>query len=177
MSVIEATEASSLPTLDGSLATLRAPVAADAESLLRIVSDPAVAEWWPEHTIEDVRRDFVEGGYGWTVVVAGEIAGWLEFDEHTDEMYSWVGLDIFITTALHGEGHGREVLRLAIRHFIARGHHRFTIDPAVDNERAIGAYAGVGFRPVGVMRSYERAADGTLHDALLMDLLADEFTG
>ena len=55
-----------------------------------------------------------------------------------------------------------------------RGHHRLTIDPAADNAPAIRAYEKVGFRPVGVMRSYERGPDGTLHDGLLMDLLADE---
>lgn len=163
-----------LPTLSGELVTLRPP---RAEDLLRIVSEPAVAEWWPPHAIDDVRRDFVKGGYGWSILAGAGVAGWLEFDEHTDPMYSWVGLDIFITEALHGRGHAREVLRLAIRHFIGRGHHRFTIDPATCNERAIGAYAAVGFRPVGVMRSYERAADGALHDALLMDLLAAEFEG
>jgi aminoglycoside 6'-N-acetyltransferase len=35
----------------------------------------------------------------------------------------------------------------------------------------------LGFKPVGVMRRYERAADGTWHDSLLMDLLADELLG
>jgi aminoglycoside 6'-N-acetyltransferase len=57
-----------------------------------------------------------------------------------------------------------------------RGHHRLTIDPNVANEHAIRAYAKVGFRPVGVMRSYEKNADGTWHDNLLMDLLAGELT-
>ena len=56
-----------------------------------------------------------------------------------------------------------------------RGHHRLTIDPAAVNERAIRRYAAVGFRPVGVMRQYERDADGQAGtDELLMDLLADE---
>lgn len=154
--------------------TLRAPRADDAEPLLRIVSEPAVRDWWPAREIEDVERDFVDGGYGWVIAAGGEVAGWLEFDEQTDPMYRWVGLDIFVSTPLRGQGHAREALRLAIRHFIAAGHHRFTIDPATANERAIGAYAAVGFRPVGVMRSYERADDDTLHDSLLMDLLADE---
>jgi aminoglycoside 6'-N-acetyltransferase len=54
-----------------------------------------------------------------------------------------------------------------------RGHHRFSIDPAAANERAIPCYAGLGFKPVGVMRQYERGDDGW-HDNLLMDLLADE---
>ena len=30
-------------------------------------------------------------------------------------------------------------------------------------------------RPVGVMRKCERGPDGTWHDGLLMDLLADDF--
>jgi len=91
--------------------------------------------------------------------------------------YRHVSFDIALTTALHGRGYGREALRVVIRHFISRGHHRFTIDPAVDNDRAIRAYRAVGFGPVGVMRAYERAGDGTWHDNLLMDLLAAEFDG
>ena len=57
-----------------------------------------------------------------------------------------------------------------------RGHHRLIIDPAVANERAIATYASLGFKPVGVMRRYERGPDGTWHDGLLMDLLADELS-
>jgi hypothetical protein len=34
----------------------------------------------------------------------------------------------------------------------------------------------VGFRPVGIMRAYERGRDGSFHDGLLMDLLAGELT-
>ena len=49
-----------------------------------------------------------------------------------------------------------------------------TIDPAAANTRAIRAYEKIGFRPVGVMRQYERAPDGTWRDGLLMDLLAGE---
>ena len=52
--------------------------------------------------------------------------------------------------------------------------HRLVIDPAAENAVAIACYAKVGFRPVGVMRRYERGADGSWHDGLLMDLLAEE---
>ena len=62
-------------------------------------------------------------------------------------------------------------------HFVDRGHHRFTIDPAAGNERAIRCYAAVGFKPVGLMREYERVDSGPWHDGLLMDLLAHELTG
>jgi aminoglycoside 6'-N-acetyltransferase len=58
--------------------------------------------------------------------------------------------------------------------FEERGHHRLTIDPSAANERAIRAYTAIGFKPVGVMRRYERGPDGTFHDGLLMDLLRDE---
>jgi aminoglycoside 6'-N-acetyltransferase len=56
-----------------------------------------------------------------------------------------------------------------------RGHHRLTIDPAVDNAAAVRCYTKAGFRPVGVLRQYERdGATGEWHDGLLMDALASE---
>ena len=63
---------------------------------------------------------------------------------------------------------------LARHLFVERGHHRLVIDPRADNRRAIRAYERVGFRRVGVMRSYERGADGAWHDGLLMDMLRGE---
>ena len=92
------------------------------------------------------------------IVVDGAVAGWLACEENTDPMYRYVGLDIFLTTRLHGQGLGREALRLAIAHYLERGHHRFTIDPAADNERAIRD--GVG-RHVGPQWRLSRDADGS----------------
>jgi aminoglycoside 6'-N-acetyltransferase len=95
--------------------------------------------------------------------------------EENEPDYRHAGLDISLATRFHDQGLGREALRLAIDHLAdQRGHHRFTIDPAVDNERAVRCYAAVGFRPVGVMRRYWRAQDGSWRDGLLMDLLAGE---
>ena len=48
------------------------------------------------------------------------------------------------------------------------------IDPAAHNALAIRSCERAGFTRVGVMRRYERSADGLWHDALLMELLADE---
>ena len=91
-------------------------------------------------------------------------------------MYSHAGMDIFLATASHGRGLGAEAIGVLARHlFEERGHHRLTIDPAADNAAAIRAYEKVGFRPVGVMRLYERGPDGVWHDGLLMDLLRGEF--
>ena len=48
---------------------------------------------------------------------------------------------------------------------------------AASNAAAIRAYEKVGFRRVGVMRSYERdAGGGGWHDGLLMELLARDVT-
>jgi aminoglycoside 6'-N-acetyltransferase len=60
--------------------------------------------------------------------------------------------------------------------FEYRGHHRITIDPAAHNKPAIRSYQRVGFRSVGVMRRYERSADGSWHDGLLMDLLPEDLS-
>jgi RimJ/RimL family protein N-acetyltransferase len=74
-----------------------------------------------------------------------------------------------------GRGLGPDAIRTLATHLIDdRGHHRLTIDPAADNEAAIRAYTKVGFRPVGIMRAYQRMANGTWVDAPLMDLIAEE---
>jgi len=79
---------------------------------------------------------------------------------------------------VHGHGLGSDAVRTLARDLIVdRGHHRLVIDPAADTAAAIRCYAKVGFKPVGVMRRYERGLDGAWHDGLLMDLLAEELTG
>jgi aminoglycoside 6'-N-acetyltransferase len=95
-------------------------------------------------------------------------------EEHTPD-YRHASIDIFLDPEIHGQGYGREVIAVLAAHLIDdRGHHRITIDPAADNAAAIACYAAVGFRPVGIMRQYERGPGGTFHDGLLMELLADE---
>lgn len=83
-------------------------------------------------------------------------------------------MDIAVATEWHGRGIAADALRTLARHLIDDlGHHRVVIDPAADNARAIACYCKVGFQPVGVMRQYE-LLDGTWHDGLLMDLLAND---
>lgn len=101
--------------------------------------------------------------------------GLVQYGEEETPDYRHASIDIFLDPKIHGHGYGREVIALVAAHLIDdRGHHRITIDPATDNAAAIACYAAVGFRPVGIMRQYERGPDGAFHDGLLMDLLADE---
>ena len=158
-------------SLRGERLLLRRAVDEDREAVGAILSEPEVVRWWgpfdPDTAFDELPSSFV-------VVVDAAVVGWLLFQEEDWWQYRHVSFDIALTTALHGRGYGQETLRVAIRHYIARGHHRFTIDPAADNARAIRTYAAIGFKPVGVLRAYEKR-DGEWHDGLLMDLLAREF--
>ena len=67
-------------------------------------------------------------------------------------------------------------MRLVIDHMIeARGHHRFSIDPAAANERADPRLRGGRLPPRRRDAPLRARADGTWRDGLLMDLLAEEY--
>ncbi len=100
----------------------------------------------------------------------------VQYGEEHEPDYRHASIDIFIGPAVHGRGVGRDAVATLARHLVHdRGHHRIVIDPAADNGPAIRCYAAVGFRAVGVMHRYGRdAGGGGWHDAVLMDLMADE---
>ncbi|RKQ91012.1 aminoglycoside 6'-N-acetyltransferase [Solirubrobacter pauli] len=158
------------PILHGERVTLRPLADSDVPALNAIIALPEVRRWWGTDPTVDDQDAF-------TIVVDGEIAGWVGWYEEDDPDYRHGGLDIFLAPTFHGRGLGREALRLAARWLIdVRGHHRLIIDPAAANANAIKVYASLGFKPVGVMRNYERGPEGDWHDGLLMDLLADELS-
>lgn len=136
---------------------------ADAAAVEALFAEPEVRRWWPDG---DYDRDC-----GWVIEVGGRFAGWVQYVEEPYPWYPSVALDIALTSELHGRGYGRRALRLAIEHFVAKGHHRFTIDPDPDNERAVRCYEAVGFKRVGILRAYEHDPDGGWKDGLLMDLV------
>ncbi|HEY1833092.1 MAG TPA: GNAT family protein [Solirubrobacteraceae bacterium] len=142
---------------------LRPFVEDDAPLLEAIFAEGEVKRWWPA-------PDYVRES-GWTVLREGVVGGWLEYHDETYEWYPSVAFDIALATPLHGHGYGRRVLELGVAHFMARGHHRFTVDPNAENERAIRCYEAVGFQRVGVMRAYERSREGGWNDGLLMELI------
>lgn len=166
--------AADLPVLRAERLTLRPAVEADVPVLVGLLAEPDVCEWWGAYDAARVRRELAEVAT-WAIEVDEVVGGWVHANEEPEPDYPSVAFDVLVGERLRGGGYGREALRVAIRWFAEeRGHHRFTIDPAVANERAIRAYEAVGFRRVGVLRRYERAPGGQWRDGLLMDLLAEE---
>ena len=144
----------------------------DAAELLRIHRTPEVARWWgaPDEGFPWIDEP---GSTRLTIEVEGAVAGLIQFSEELEPRYRHAAIDLFLDPALHRRGLGTEAVRRVVRHLIDdRGHHRITIDPAAANAAAIRAYEKAGFRPVGILRRYERDVDGAgWHDGLLMELV------
>lgn len=167
-----------LPVLHGEAFSLYPLTRADAADLLALLAQPSVARYWGAYNAEKLDRDFYDPAWAYTylVRVGPELAGAVQFHEEPDPDYRYASIDIALGEGFQDRGLGTAVLRRVIRYLIdEREHHRITIDPATDNPRAVRTYEKVGFKPVGVMRKYERGIDGQWHDSLLMDLLAEEF--
>jgi aminoglycoside 6'-N-acetyltransferase len=156
------------------LLVLRPVVGIDAAELLRIHRTPEVRRWWDEPA----------DGFPWdepestryTILFDGRVAGLIQYWEENEPKYRHAGIDLFLDPSLHNRGLGAAAIIRVVHHLIEeRGHHRITIDPDVDNVAAIRCYEKVGFRRVGVLRSYARDVDGAgWHDGLLMELLSTE---
>lgn len=167
------------PVLLGERVVLRPVGPADVAALRTHLQDPSVARWWGPRRADldaaDAWLDTDPDTTVWTIEVDGVVAGSIQVAEEPDPDYRHAGIDLFLGPAFQGRGLGSDAIRTVARWlFEVRGHHRLTIDPSAANERAIRTYAAIGFRPVGIMRRYERGPDGTFHDGSLMELLRGE---
>jgi aminoglycoside 6'-N-acetyltransferase len=153
---------------------LRPLAEGDEAELLRIHRTQEVLRWW----------DNPEDGFPWdepesvrlTIEVDGAVAGLIQYSEEREPKYRHAAIDLFLDPRLHGRGYGSEAVRRVVGMLISeRGHHRITIDPAIENVGAIRAYEKAGFKRVGVMHQHERdVGGGGWHDSLLMELVAGE---
>lgn len=162
----------------GAHVVLRPLATADRARMRDILEQPAVADrWLGSQTLDEAVAELFkrDDHTPFANEARGAIVGYIQFAEESDPDYRSASIDVFIDPGWHGRGLGTGAVRTLARHLLReRGHHRVTIDPAADNERAIRAYRRAGFRPVGVMRAYERGRDGRWHDSLLLDLLASD---
>ncbi|RYZ07386.1 MAG: N-acetyltransferase [Myxococcales bacterium] len=172
-----------MTTLRGLRVALRPVSESDLPRLFEILRQPAVARFWTPPENEREREGLLLGSdpdgadaiSTFVITLADEVVGYIAGWEILEPDYRHAGVDVFLDSARHGRGYGVEAIQLVCRWlFEVRGHHRVIIDPAADNHRAIRSYERAGFKRVGVLRRYERGADGTFHDGLLLDLLAED---
>ena len=167
------------PILHGEHVVLRKMTEPDVARVGEIRALPEVARWFIARTDEYLATKLARDDLAcWVIELEGGAIGFVQAYEHTSPEYRHAGLDLFLDPAFHGRGLGQDTVRTVARYLLEeRGHHRLVIDPDAANTRAIHCYEAVGFRRVGVLRSYwwdhleERWSDG-----LLLDLLADELT-
>jgi len=168
-------------TLRGAMVLLRHATTDDIPVLAAIRATPEVRRWWrgDDDMASEVAADLADPDANtFAVEWQGRVVGAIQWSAETEPDYRHAGIDIYLDPRVHGRGVGSDAVRTLARHLIVeQGFHRLVIDPAADNAAAIKCYTKVGFRPVGIMRKYERGSDGTWHDGLLMDLLAEELAG
>ena len=162
--------------LVGSVVSLRAPVQGDLDPLVAILHEPEVAFWWVGYTPERVQREFIASPEVTRIIeVEGECAGAMFVLRGDDPEYPTTVMHIFIGTRFRGRRIGEEALALAIRHEFANGISRITLDPNAHNEGVIRSFERLGFRRIGVLRDYQLRPDGTLEDAVFLDLTRTDF--
>ncbi|MEZ5098374.1 MAG: GNAT family protein [Thermoleophilia bacterium] len=126
--------------------------------------------WWGEPD-DDFPSDEPESTR-YAIELDGCLVGMIQYGEETepDARHAWI--DIFLDPAVHGRGLGTDAVRTLAAHLLDQGgHHRVTIDPAVENRAAVRAYEKAGFRPVGVLEAAWRAPTGAWVDVLLLELV------
>ena len=162
--------------LRGELVALEPLAPEDAPILREIHARPEVAAWWGQPADGFPRSDEPEATR-FTIRRDGQVVGMIQYGEEDEPEYRHAWIDLFLAPEATGQGLGTDALRTLVRHLqTERGHHRITIDPAVDNVAAIRCYEKAGFRRVGVTKRSWRDPSGVWRDSLLMELVVEPQT-
>lgn len=166
--------------IQGDRVSIREATDSDVSDLAALFAEESVAEFWgAEHSEEFVRSEILgdDDQTAMVVYLDGRFAGFVQFGEEETPNFRHASIDLAIATEFQNRGIGREVVYEVARYLIEeRGHHRLTIDPRASNTRAVAAYEAIGFKPIGILRQYDRNLEGVWCDGLFMDLLAPELT-
>lgn len=143
------------------------------ERLRELHQQPNVLRWWGP--MEDDFPDDEPETTRFAIVADGQVVGMIQFGEEKEPDYRHAWIDIFVGDDHAGRGVGTEAIDQLIRVLHEEhGHHRITIDPALDNEPAIRSYEKAGFRRVGVLEAAWRDPwSGEWRDELLMELVIE----
>ncbi len=149
----------------------------DYQAMARWLSDPHVLEFYDgrdrpqsvdgvrEHYSPTVLADDQVGAC--FIVYRGVSIGYVQFYPVEDGVF---GMDQFIgEPALWNHGLGTRTVSLMLEYlFLTERARKVTVDPHVDNLRAIRCYEKCGFRKVEILRQNE-LHEGTYRDCWLME--------
>ena len=108
-----------------------------AERLRELRATPDVAHWW-DPAPEGWPLEPDPGLHRFTILLDGEVVGYMQFSEEREEAFRHADVDIFLGPDHQGRGLGGEAMRAMLRHLIEeRGHHRVTLSTPPGNSRAI----------------------------------------
>ena len=165
--------------------SLRPVAATDVADLFRWLHDPGVIEWWgePPADIDACREDNIaadEDAPTWRFIIEerGRPVGMIQYYHEYYDKHYWfsAGIDIFIGEPdARDRGLGSEAVRTLLAYlFEVKRLHRVTIDPQVENARAIRAYEKAGFVRDGVLRHNDKM-HGRYVDTQMLSILEDEW--
>lgn len=181
-----------VPRLVGDGIVLRRLEERDADRMVEACRDPATAGWIGAIPQPFTRADAVEYIAGREEQPAtGRGVSWAVADAATDELVAHVDLfDVrrgagaelgyWVHPARRGRGVATAACRLAVRHAVVPeedgglGLPRVQAQVAVGNDASLRVAANVGMTEQGRRRRALRLGDGTLADAVLLDVLAEE---
>lgn len=137
----------------GERTSLRSATDDDLELLTRWLADPEVYRWWEGRPLN---RDEVSDMYTgrrrpevepFVIEADGVPVGYLQCWQGTETSG---GIDLFLAPEARGRGLGPDAARAASRFLLdQRGWTEVTVDPVVDNLRAIRAFERAGFTREG----------------------------
>lgn len=178
-----------LPTLEGDRVRLRWLEDRDVGALFGIFSDPAVMRFWSHlpiarkseavRLLRDARREYRDGTlfeWGMALKDGDRVVGTVTlFNFDVENRRAEIGFAL--SRHWWGRGLMREGLNLAIGLcFGPMGLRRLEADVDPFNEASLKLLEGLGFRREGFMRERWNVG-GQLQDAVLLGLLAAEWTG
>jgi aminoglycoside 6'-N-acetyltransferase len=133
---------------EGGLA-LRPSTADDIDRLEGWFADPEVYRWWGGRPLsrEDVAAKYIGRRCprveSFIVELQGQPIGYIQY--HLEGPGD-AGLDMMLLPESRGQGLGPKAARMLLAHLAsARGWTDITVDPAIDNARAIRAWEKAGF--------------------------------
>jgi aminoglycoside 6'-N-acetyltransferase len=141
--------------ITGLRTSLRPATPGDVEILTEWFGDPEIFRYWGKRPMsrETILAKYTnqrKNVHAFLIECRGTPIGYIQYHQFEDspDPHS-AGLDMFVTAALRGRGLGADAVTAMVRFLsTTQGVTRITVDPLLDNPRAVTFWKKCGFRPV-----------------------------